>query len=164
MNATESSVAIASQAEGYYCEAPSEPCSIVMFGASGDLARRKLLPALYDLALHSCLAPRFRLVGYARTEMSDEDFRRSADEFLPKEKKTGAVSGIHDEFLKRLEYFSGNYDDPEAYGRLIGRLEEIDRDDQLGGNRLFYLATPPDIYPRVIEQLGRAGLARPKTG
>lgn len=164
MNATESSVAIASKEEGYYCEAPNEPCSIVMFGASGDLARRKLLPALYDLALHSCLAPRFRLVGFARTEMNDDDFRRSADEFLAKEKKTGAVSEIHDEFLKRLEYFSGNYDDPQAYGRLTERLEKLDREDQLGGNRLFYLATPPDIYPRVIEQLGRAGLARPKTG
>jgi glucose-6-phosphate 1-dehydrogenase len=164
MNATESSVAIASKEEGYYCEAPNEPCSIVMFGASGDLARRKLLPALYDLALHSCLAPRFRLVGFARTEMNDDDFRRSADEFLSKEKKTGAVSEIHDEFLKRLEYFSGNYDDPQAYGRLTERLEKLDREDQLGGNRLFYLATPPDIYPRVIEQLGRAGLARPTTG
>jgi hypothetical protein len=58
--------------DNYFCEVPSDPCAIVMFGASGDLAKRKLLPALYDLAVHSCLAPRFRLLGFARTSMSDE--------------------------------------------------------------------------------------------
>src|ERR1700720_2068158 len=68
----------------YFCEVPSDPCAIVMFGASGDLARRKLLPALYDLSFHACLAPRFRLLGYARTAMSDDDFRKRAGEFLPK--------------------------------------------------------------------------------
>ena len=70
----------------YYCEVPSDPCAIVMFGASGDLAKRKLMPALFDLARHSCLAPRFCLLGFARTQMSDEDFRRSVDEALAKVK------------------------------------------------------------------------------
>ncbi|MGA8221130.1 MAG: glucose-6-phosphate dehydrogenase [Candidatus Acidiferrales bacterium] len=164
MNAPATKVTEVSLAEGYYCEAPSEPCAIVMFGASGDLARRKLLPALYDLAVHSCLAPRFRLVGFARTEMSDDDFRHTASEFFPKDEKAGANTGIRDEFLKHLQYFSGNYDDAEAYRRLGERLEELDREGELGGNRLFYLATPPDIYTKVIEHLGAAGLARPKGG
>lgn len=162
MNARETNVAEPARADAYYCEIPSDPCAIVMFGASGDLARRKLLPALYDLALHSCLAPRFRLVGFARTEMSDDDFRRTAGECLPKPDAGGTSSDIQREFLKHLQYFTGNYDDPEAYRRLAQRLEDLDREGQLGGNRLFYLATPPDVYPRVVEQLGRAGLARPK--
>jgi glucose-6-phosphate 1-dehydrogenase len=163
MNARQTDVVEAAQADAYYCEIPNEPCAIVMFGASGDLARRKLLPALYDLALHSCLAPRFRLVGFARTEMNDDDFRRTAGEFLPKADSGGTSSGIQREFLKHVQYFSGNYDDLEAYRRLAQRLEDLDREGQLGGNRLFYLATPPDVYPHVVEQLGKAGLAHPKT-
>jgi glucose-6-phosphate 1-dehydrogenase len=163
MNAREAEVADAVQADAYYCEIPNDPCVIVMFGASGDLARRKLLPALYDLARHSCLAPRFRLVGFARTELSDDDFRQTAGEFLPKGDSPGPSGVGQQEFLQHLQYFSGNYDDPEAYRRLTKRLEDLDRDGQLSGNRLYYLATPPDIYPRIIEQLGTAGLAHPKT-
>ena len=77
-------VARAPRADAYFCERPADPCAIVMFGASGDLAKRKLLPALYDLAIHSCLAPRFKLLGFARTEMSDDQFRKESGEFLPK--------------------------------------------------------------------------------
>ena len=135
-----------------------------MFGASGDLAKRKLLPALYDLALHSCLAPRFRLLGFARTEMSDEQFRTDDRRVSAEGDKAGADDGKRQEFLKHLHYFRGNYDDPESYTKLAQRLEELDREGQLGGNRLFYLATPPEVYPHVIEQLGRAGLAKPKSG
>ncbi len=156
-------LADASAAGAYYCEIPSEPCAIVMFGASGDLARRKLLPALYDLARHSCLATRFRLLGFARTAMSDDDFRREAGEFLPAADKTGAPAEKFQDFLEHLQYFSGNYDDPEAFRRLKTRLEEMDNEHQLGGNRLFYLATPPEVYPRVVKLLGDAGLARPKS-
>lgn len=147
------------QIDTYFCEVPSDPCVIVMFGASGDLARRKLLPALYDLAAHSCLAPRFRLLGFARTEMNDDAFRKACVELLPKESTGADVAG---EFMQRLHYFVGNYDDPSAYKRLAQRLEELDRDGQLGGNRLYYLATPPEVYPHVVEQLGAAGLASPR--
>lgn len=164
MNSAPSDIAESPQADAYYCEIPNDPCTIVMFGASGDLARRKLLPALYDLARHSCLAPRFRLVGFARTEMSDDIFRQNAVEFLKKADASGTGSGKIQDFLQHLHYFSGNYDDPEAYHRLTQRLDDIDREWQLAGNRLFYLATPPEIYQRVIEHLGAAGLARPKGG
>src|ERR1700749_2687118 len=102
-------------AQGFFCEAPAEPCAIVMFGASGDLARRKLLPALFELFVHQCLAPRFRLVGFARTQMSDEDFRKSAGEFLPKGNEQGADDAKKAEFLKNLNYFAGNYDDPQSF-------------------------------------------------
>jgi glucose-6-phosphate 1-dehydrogenase len=148
--------------DAYFCEVPNDPCAIVMFGASGDLAKRKLLPALYDLEAHSCLAPRFRLLGFARTEMGDDEFRRKTEEGLPKPSNGSQVVDKREDFLNQLHYFTGNYDDPESYRRLAGHLDELDREDQLAGNRLFYLATPPDVYPHIIEQLGRAGLAKPK--
>jgi glucose-6-phosphate 1-dehydrogenase len=147
--------------DNYFCEAPSDPCAIVMFGASGDLAKRKLMPALYDLAVHSCLAPRFRLLGFARTEMSDEAFQREASEFLPDKAPNGDAEARRRDFLRNVHYFHGDYDDPASFQRLAQRLEELNRESNLGGNRLFYLATPPSVYPRVVEQLGRAGLAKP---
>jgi glucose-6-phosphate 1-dehydrogenase len=163
MNTRAVDAAEAPRGGAYYCEVPSDPCAIVMFGASGDLARRKLLPALYDLSYHACLAPRFRLLGFARTHMSDDDFRQKAGESLPKGNEEGADENQKSEFLKHLQYFTGDYDDPEAFRQLAQRLEEADRDGQLGGNRLFYLATPPEVYAHVIEQLKNAGLTKPKT-
>ncbi|MGH9738058.1 MAG: glucose-6-phosphate dehydrogenase [Candidatus Acidiferrales bacterium] len=148
--------------DNYFCEAPSDPCAIVMFGASGDLAKRKLLPALYDLAVHSCLAPRFRLLGFARTELNDEAFQKESTEFLPG--TSGDTESARPDFLQHLHYFNGNYDEPDSYQRLAKRLDELDREAELGGNRLFYLATPPSVYPRIVEQLGRSGLAKPKGG
>jgi glucose-6-phosphate 1-dehydrogenase len=121
------------------------------------------LPALYDLAFHDCLAPRFRLLGYARTEMSDEDFRKKAGESLPKGSEEGADENKKSEFLKNLQYFSGDYNDPEAFRRLARRLEALDGEGQLSGNRLFYLATPPEVYEHVIEQLKNANLTKPKS-
>jgi len=159
MSTSTTDVAESVQMDGYFCEVPSDPCAIVLFGASGDLAKRKLLPALFDLAIHSCLAPRFRVIGFARTEMSDDKFRSATGEALAKK---GDDSQRAD-FLKHLEYFTGNYDDPESFRRLGQHLDEIDQKAHLGGNRLYYLSTPPDVYPHVIEQLGRAGLAKPKS-
>src|SRR6202041_3258706 len=133
-----------------------------MCGASGDLARRKLMPALYDLAFHSCLAPSFRLLGFARTKMSDDDFRKSAGEFLPKGQEEGSDDAKKSEFLKNLQYFSGNYDDAAAFQDLAKRLEELDKEGGLGGHRLFYLATATEVYTHVIQQLKKANLTKSK--
>lgn len=161
MSARATDIAEQMQNDAYYCEIPNEPCAIVMFGASGDLAKRKLLPALFDLAWHACLAPRFRLLGFARTPMSDESFRREAEEALSKG-EAAKHKNKQPEFLDQLHYFSGQYDEPASYARLARRLDELDRDGNLAGNRLFYLATPPDVYPKIIRQLGEAGLAKSK--
>src|ERR1700732_2200580 len=112
MNTRATVTADAPQTDSYYCEVPNDPCVIVMFGASGDLAKRKLLPALYDLAVHDCLAPRFRLLGFARSEMSDDQFRKEATEFLPK--ANSAEDEAHrKDFMQHLFYFRGQYDDPQ---------------------------------------------------
>ena len=118
MSAPATEVAGMPRPDKYFCEIPNEPCAIVMFGASGDLAKRKLLPALYDLAVHSCLGPRFRLVGFARTEMGDDEFRGKTEEGLPKPSDGSGAVDKREGFLSQLHYFTGNYDDPESYRRL----------------------------------------------
>ena len=90
--------------DGYFCEIPSDPCAIVMFGASGDLAKRKLLPALFDLAIHSCLAPRFRVLGFARTQMSDEQFRSDSGRVPCRRRRRRREASA--DFLKHLDYFT----------------------------------------------------------
>ena len=93
MNTQVSGPVVKPEADAYYCEVPSQPCVIVMFGASGDLAQRKLLPALYDLAFHACLAPRFRLVGFSRTKMDDAEFQNKSGEAQSKAKAASDADG-----------------------------------------------------------------------
>ncbi len=158
-------VAEAREADRYHCETPSDSCAIVIFGASGDLANRKLMPALYDLAAHACLPPRFAIVGFARTPLSDDAFRSSVTQATREAAQAGpADEEKWREFAKSLAYVSGEYHHPDAFKKLAARLETLDREGSLGGNRLFYLATPPAVYPLIIEQLGRAGLAKHPDG
>ncbi len=144
----------------------ADPCTIVIFGASGDLSRRKLIPALYSLAAQNCLARRFAIIGFARTPMTDDAFQKSAVDSI----KQFAESGTNNdeiqckEFSQALAYVSGEYHHPEAFEKLKQRLEELDRTHNLNGNRLFYLATPPDVYPVIIEQLHKTGLAKDPNG
>jgi glucose-6-phosphate 1-dehydrogenase len=144
---------------------PADPCTLVIFGASGDLSRRKLVPALYGLAAQNCLARRFAIIGFARTPMTDEAFQQSAVDSV---KKFADATTLREEeckeFANALAYVAGEYHHPEAFEKLKQRLEELDREHKLNGNRLFYLATPPDIYPVIIDQLDRAGLAKNSNG
>src|ERR1700688_2592491 len=157
-------------------------CTIVIFGASGDLTKRKLIPALYEIASQKP-APRFAVIGFARTPTSDDAFRKTAAEAAGKNGSsvsggglaggsTGGSAGARGDekggdeklrdFAQSFTYVAGEYDQPDAYQNLSRKLEEVDRERQLGGNRLFYLATPPAVYPQVIEQIRKAGLAQPK--
>lgn len=142
----------------------AEPCTVVLFGASGDLAKRKVIPAMFDLANHNSLGSRYVIVGFARTPMSDEDFRATAGEAAKTMSEIGPVDPKQwADFATSLHYSSGDYSDPKAYEQLIKRLTELEAEKKLGGNRLFYLSTPPEVYPHIVEQLGRAGLARPSS-
>src|ERR1035437_2758092 len=144
---------------------PADPCTIVIFGASGDLSRRKLVPALYSLAAQNCLARRFAIIGFARTPMTDEAFQQSAVDSVKKFADAGADSDVQcKEFSQALAYVAGEYHHPEAFEKLKHRLEDLDRAHRLNGNRLFYLATPPEVYPLIIEQLHKAGLAKHPNG
>lgn len=158
-------VAVAEEEPGQSSVSPADPCTIVIFGASGDLARRKLIPALYDLASRNCLAQRFAIIGFARTPMDDAAFQKSAHDSVTSfaDKKT-VKDEILRPFTQSMAYVAGEYHHPEAFQKLAKRLEELDRQHKLEGNRLFYLATPPDVYPIVIEQLHKAVLSKHPNG
>lgn len=138
-----------------------EPVTVVLFGASGDLAKRKVIPAMYDLAIHNSLGPRYAIVGFARTPMSDESFRSTSAEAAKSISEVGPIDPKKwSEFASNLYYQAGEYGNPEDFKKLAKRLDELSAQKDLGGNRLFYLSTPPEVYPHIVEQLGRAGLAK----
>jgi glucose-6-phosphate 1-dehydrogenase len=140
----------------------AEPCSVILFGASGDLAKRKVIPAMYDLAQHNSLGERYAIIGFARTPMTDESFRTTIGEAAKTISEVGPIDAAKwNDFSSNLYYSAGEYGDLNSYAQLAKRLAEIDKEKNLGGNRLFYLSTPPEVYPDIVEQLGRAGLAKP---
>jgi len=136
-----------------------EPCIVVLFGVTGDLASRKLIPALYDLACHDVLPRRFALVGYGRKPLSDPDMRGLSRDAIDSFFGTGtAETRTCNDMLGTVNYVQGEFGDPEGYKRLRDALDELDRTKHTAGNRIFYLATPPSLFPVIIEQLGAAGL------
>jgi glucose-6-phosphate 1-dehydrogenase len=142
----------------------AEPATVVIFGASGDLTRRKLVPALYNLLLDGLLPASLALVGVARREKSDESFAGELREGIEQFSRRPLDSRLWDEAQGRVFYVQSSFDDDDGYRRLAERLDAIDREHGTEGNRLFYLATPPSAFPVIIERLGRAGLNRPGAG
>jgi glucose-6-phosphate 1-dehydrogenase len=138
-----------------------EPSTLTIFGVTGDLAHRKLIPALYDLACHEVLPVEFTIVGYGRQQLDDDSFR---DLMLTAIDDHYGQDDVDGESCKRIlrapRYVQGQFDDPEGYRRLAATLDGLDRDGGTRGNRMFYLATPPTQFPVIVEQLGKAGLAR----
>lgn len=140
----------------------ADPCTVILFGASGDLAKRKVIPAMYDLAQNNSLGERYAIIGFARTSMTDESFRTTIGEAAKTISEVGPIDPAKwNDFSSNLYYSAGEYGNPGSYAQLAKRLAEIDAEKKLGGNRLFYLSTPPEVYPDIVAQLGRAGLARP---
>lgn len=137
---------------------------MVVFGATGDLTARKLIPALYNLFRLRLLPAGLTVVGFARREWSDEEFRALMKEAVREHSRESLVEEIWDSFASELHYVSGTFDDDEAYTRLAERLRKQDDAHGTGGNRLFYLATPPDAYQVIAERLGSNNLAGPAAG
>jgi glucose-6-phosphate 1-dehydrogenase len=139
-----------------------DACTVVLFGASGDLAKRKVIPAMFDLARHNSLGPQYAIVGYARTPMNDESFRGSIGDAAKNMSEIGPIDPKKwEEFASNLYYQPGEYGKAEDFVKLAQRLKELESEKKLAGNRLFYLSTPPEVYKDIVEQLGKAGLARP---
>ena len=139
-------------------ERPSDPCAIVIFGATGDLTRRKLLPSLYNLRCNGLLPREFAFVGVARRKVDDEAFREQMGRDLREFATRPVEDSVWSDFASRLHAVTGDLGDPGTYLRLRERLAELDREHRTGGNALFYLATPPDAFGPIVEQLGRAEL------
>ncbi|MFQ5701102.1 MAG: glucose-6-phosphate dehydrogenase [Acidobacteriota bacterium] len=146
--------------EGMPAERHAESCTMVIFGATGDLTRRKLVPALYNIARDRLLPPGFSVVGFARRDWNDEKFRAELKEGVNEFSRSRPVEErIWDDFARGLFYCRGSFDDPEAYTRLARMLATVTEKRGTRGNRLFYLATPPRYYPSIIRALGQAGLS-----
>jgi glucose-6-phosphate 1-dehydrogenase len=142
-----------------------DPCALVIFGASGDLTGRKLVPALYNLAVANALPPGFAVIGFARSEKSSETFRAQMRADLEAHSRTVPIrDDVWESFAPRIHYICAGAHDHAAYEHLGQDLDRLDKEAGTGGNRLYYLATPPSAYPEVITLLGEAGLAQREGG
>ncbi|MFM9882903.1 MAG: glucose-6-phosphate dehydrogenase [Burkholderiales bacterium] len=145
--------------------APADPCVMVICGATGDLTKRKLVPALYNLARANLLSPNFAIVGFARNEISTDDFRAQLSADIRSFATTSSVdSDAWDWFLQRIYYVAGSFDDPAAYERLRMTMAHADREHGTKGNYFYYLAVSPTFFGPIVQQLGAAGLAREDNG
>jgi glucose-6-phosphate 1-dehydrogenase len=137
---------------------PGDPCTILIFGASGDLAKRKLFPALLNLRRDGLLGNDFAVLGLATSEMSSEAFRERLTADLRKFAPQDVDSDLWKWLCERTYYQPGNFRAPEAYARAAGTLAELEKKHSTRGNVLFYLATPPDFFGDIADSLGKQGL------
>jgi glucose-6-phosphate 1-dehydrogenase len=144
-------------------ERGATPCAVVIFGGSGDLARRKLLPALYNLHRDRLLPGSFAVVGVGRREMQDEKFVESMRDGVRSHSRRPFSDDLWSQIAGGLSYVSAGHE-VEDYRKLAAHLERLDRDRGTGGNRLFYLATPPGAFAGIVDNLREAGLHRPGSG
>lgn len=140
------------------------PCGVVIFGVTGDLARRKLMPAIYDLANRGLLPPSFALVGFARRKWADEDFAEVVYRAVKEHARTPFRQAVWDRLAEGFRFVEGSFDDDAAFARLAQTLNALDAERGTGGNHAFYLSIPPDAFPTVCEKLHASGLARPDGG
>jgi glucose-6-phosphate 1-dehydrogenase len=133
------------------------PQALVIFGASGDLTRRKILPALYNLFYDDCLPERFAVIGYARSGWDDDTFRKHARGAVEEFSRRELDEGKWKEFAELLHYVPGSFDEVDSFGELVQRLAEFDHAHGTEGNRLYYCATPPSTFPLIVERLAECG-------
>src|SRR6266446_1522257 len=144
--------------EGLSMRAVPQPCSIVIFGATGDLTHRKLIPALYNLAADGELPPAVAVVGFARREKSDDEFRRELEEATRKFSRQTVRDEIWKTFAQSISYHQSEFENESGYKSLAQRLEKIDEERGTRGNRLFYFAAAPDQFEPILKNLKAAGL------
>jgi glucose-6-phosphate 1-dehydrogenase len=142
----------------------AEPAVFVIFGASGDLTRRKLVPAIYNLAQSGHLPERFAILGVARHTMEDAAFRATMREQVARAEEQPLQNEVWHAIEERLYYLAGEFTDAELYVNLAARLREIGGRHDIPPNHLFYLATPPDMFAPVVTRLGQAGLTQEDAG
>ena len=137
---------------------PAGPCAIAIFGAAGDLTKRLLMPALYNLAKSGLLPEEFAIIGVAHTDLSSDEFRDQMSQDIKEFATQDVDSKVWDWIAERLDYLQGDFEDPNTYKQLQEKLSKVDSDRQTQGNYLFYLATSPSFFQSIVEGLGRAKL------
>ena len=140
------------------------PSSLIIFGVTGDLARKKLMPAVYDLANRGLLPPGFALVGFARRDWDDQDFEEVVHDSVKQYARTEFREDVWKQLARGIRFVQGDFDDDAAFDRLRTVVEELDRERGTMGNHAFYLSIPPKSFPLVTEQLKRSGLTEQKDG
>jgi glucose-6-phosphate 1-dehydrogenase len=140
------------------------PCGLVIFGVTGDLARKKLMPAIYDLANRGLLPPGFSLVGFARRDWRDQDFAQVVHDAVKEYARTPFGEEVWQQLAEGCRFVSGNFDDGEAFERLRQTVTELDEVRGTGGNHAFYLSIPPKFFPVATQQLKKHGLAEERPG
>jgi glucose-6-phosphate 1-dehydrogenase len=137
------------------------PCVLVLFGVTGDLSTKKLLPAIYDLANRGLLPPGFSLLGFARRDWSDADFAQVTHDAVKAHARTPFREEVWQQLAEGIRFVPGEFADDAAFDQLARTVAELDRDRGTGGNYAFYLSVPPNAFPVVVQQLKRSGLSQP---
>ena len=137
------------------------PCGLVIFGVTGDLSRKKLMPAIYDLANRGLLPPGFALTGFARRDWADQDFGNVVYEAVREHARTPFRQSVWDRLAEGCRFVQGSFDDDTAFDNLVATVNDLDRVRGTAGNHAFYLSIPPAAFPKVVKQLARTGLAAP---
>ena len=140
------------------------PCSLVLFGVTGDLATKKLMPAIYDLANRGLLPPGFSLIGFARRDWADQDFGKIVYESVKQRSRTPFREDVWHSLSEGFRFVPGTFDDPKAFDLLAETVRDLDEQRGTGGNHAFYLSIPPSSFATVCQQLKRSGLSTPPEG
>ncbi|WIX97911.1 glucose-6-phosphate dehydrogenase [Amycolatopsis mongoliensis] len=135
------------------------PSSLVIFGVTGDLARKKLMPAIYDLANRGLLPAGFSLVGFARRDWEHQDFGELVHDSVKEHARTPFKESVWNRLAEGIRFVQGTFDDDDAFDRLARTVKDLDEERGTGGNTAFYLSIPPSAFPVVTKQLARSGLA-----
>ncbi|GAA4154935.1 glucose-6-phosphate dehydrogenase [Gryllotalpicola daejeonensis] len=140
------------------------PSGLIIFGVTGDLSRKKLMPAVYDLANRGLLPPGFALVGFARRDWVDQDFEQVVYEAVKQHARTPFHDEVWQQLAQGIRFVPGEFDDDEAFQRLADTIHSLDEERGTNGNHAFYLSIPPKAFPLVTEQLKKSGLADSQEG
>ena len=164
MNRTSDQPKVNPLREGLSTRAVPQPCSVVIFGATGDLTHRKLIPALYNLAADGELPPAVAVIGFARREKTDDEFRKELEEATRKFSRQPVRDEIWKTFAQAVFYHQSDFADEAGYKKLAERLDKIDKERGTRGNRLFYFAVAPDQFEPILKHLKAAGLNQAREG
>src|SRR5215212_7439384 len=137
---------------------PVHPTTLVIFGATGDLSKRKLLPAIYNLAHEGALPERFNLIGMSRSDIGDDGFRDLARDSIQEFSRRQPDQRVLDSLLGRIRYVGASFDDANGYEQLCRLFDEFDDEAGIAFNRLFYLSTAPSFFPVIADMLGQKNL------
>jgi glucose-6-phosphate 1-dehydrogenase len=141
--------------EGLSLRRTPDPCALVIFGASGDLTHKKLMPALYALMVRRLLPPRFAIVGVARTEADDDAFRNDMKEAVQQHARDDFRDDVWEELAANMRYVATDFADEGGENKLEQLVDELDKENNLGGNRVYYLAVPPVAFATIVDVLGK---------